>query len=93
MDTMLGGGPHTEAVELLGDELLDEEPPPEQATMKVLNKKRTPNNLARASKVIQLCVMSGVMDHVKIDKATCPNSLVPSCLQSSHVASPLLDGG
>jgi hypothetical protein len=38
---MLGGSPHTEAVELLVDELLDEEPPPEQATMKVLNKKTT----------------------------------------------------
>ena len=45
MDTMLGGGLHTEAVELVGDELLDEEPPPEQATTKVLNKKMAPNNL------------------------------------------------
>ncbi len=44
-DTMLGGGPHTEAVEMLGEELLDEEPPPEQATTKVLNKKMATNNL------------------------------------------------
>jgi hypothetical protein len=88
-DTMLGGSPHTEAVELLDDELLDEELPPEQATAKELSKMMAPNNLARACKVMSLCVMSGVMDHVKIDKATGPNSLVPSCLQSSHVASPL----
>ena len=44
-DTILGGGPQTEAVEMLGDELLDDEPPPEQATMQVLNKKMAPNNL------------------------------------------------
>jgi len=45
-DTMLGGGPHTEAVELLDDELLDDEPPPEQATTMVLSNKTAPNNRA-----------------------------------------------
>ncbi|NOS80462.1 MAG: hypothetical protein HOP32_02620 [Nitrospira sp.] len=49
-DTMLAGGPHTDAVEMLGEELVDEEPlddepPPEQATTKVLNKKMATNNL------------------------------------------------
>lgn len=47
---MLAGGPHTDAVEMLGEELVDEEPlddepPPEQATTKVLNKKMATNNL------------------------------------------------
>jgi hypothetical protein len=72
-DTMLGGGPHTEAVELLDDELLDQEPPPEQATVKEFSKMMAPNKLDRAWKIMSLCVMSGEMDHVVIDEATCQN--------------------
>lgn len=44
--TMLCGGPHIDADGLLGDELLDDEPPPEQAATRVLNKNTVPNNRA-----------------------------------------------
>ena len=81
--TTLCGGPLT-----CVDEPLDEEPPPEQATTRVLNKKIVPNDRTWERKEILPCVMSNKTDHVTCDEVTHPYQLLLSCLQWPNTTLP-----